>query len=1017
MNNIKPLALLLGFFLLHFTGFAQFQFIENKGQWEQQIDFKTDIKAGAFFIEKNSFSILQHNAEELEKLSGHSHDLAGKENASIGNDAITLHSHAIKVHFEGASAGSLKQPGKILPGYNNYFTGNDKDKWQGNCRLFEEIIYTNVYPGIDVRYYTNAGSIKYDFLVHPGADAGAIKLNYEGADQLAVKNNELHIYTSLGTVKESYPYSYQLVNGERKKIACRYVLKGNTVQFNLQQYDPTALLVIDPTLIFSSFTGSTADNWGNTSAPGPDGSFFSGGIVFANGYPVSAGAFSQTFNGGLNDDGNGPFDIAIFKFSPDGTSRQYATYLGGNGNEQLHSMTCDAQGNLVVFGRTNTPVTTTTTYPATTIVGPCGKFDIVVTKFNAGGTALMGSVRIGGTEDDGINIRGKYTALGVPGQTDGAYDTRRNYGDDNRGDILLDDSNNIYIASSTQSTNFPVSGNPFQPAFGGGGAIIRQDGIILKINPTLSAIGFSTFFGGSGNDACFNLALNKATGNLYVSGATTSTDLPGNKINAISANFLGGATDGFVSIIKADGSSIVKTTYDGTAGNDMIYGLQLDKKGFVYITGTTTGARNVVNAAFSQPGGKQFISKLQPDLSAYLYSTNFGTNASSPNICPLAFYVDKCENVYLSGWGGALNTLKQYPNAGTTGLTTTANALHPATDGNDFYFFILQKNAAAQLYGDFFGQTGGFSDHADGGTNRFDDKGVLYQTICANCTSGTGVFPTTPGVWSPTNLSNGGCNQAAVKINMSSGPAVEAGIRSTAGGIAKDTICTATSLFFTDTVVNAKKYTWNFGDGSAEVTAYAPSNTVTHTFNFPGSIRVRLVAADSLSCNLVDTVYKTITVQDCTGSQFCQSENIYFSSDTTGATYQWQWMRTEYPYYETSFSNINDDGFTFFGATTAILRLKDAPPYWYGYQFRCLVNNTAGTVSTLKFVSYWTGAVNNQWENPGNWSCNKVPDLFTDVYIQSGTPVLNSDTEIRTLTAAAGASVLINPGFNLTIMH
>jgi len=1000
-----------------FSSKAQFQFIENKGQWEKQIDFKTEMKAGAFFIEKNGFTILQHNLEELEKLSGHSHDASAKENTSLGSNAVTLHSHAIKVHFEGASTSSMKQPGKALPGYNNYFTGNDKDKWQGNCRLFEEIIYKDVYPGIDIRYYNNAGNIKYDFLVHPGADAGAIKLNYEGADKLEVKNNELHIYTSLGRFKESYPYSYQLIKGERKKITCRYTLQSSTVQFNLQDYDKTELLVIDPTLIFSSFTGSTADNWGNTATPGPDGSFFSGGVVFATGYPVSAGAFSQTFSGGLNEDANGPYDIAIFKFSSNGTNRLYATYLGGSGNEQLHSMTCDAQGNLVVFGRTNSTAFTGIAYPVTASVGSGGKYDIVVTKFNAGGTALTGSIRIGGSEDDGINIRGRYVPLGVPGQADGAYDTRRNYGDDGRGDILLDNNNNIYIASSTQSSNFPVSGTSIQTTFGGGGTVIRQDGIILKINSTLSAINFSTFFGGSGNDACFNLALNNTTGNLYISGATTSTDLPGNKINAISATNSGGATDGFVTIIKADGSSIVKTTYDGTAGNDMIYGMQLDKKGFVYITGTTTGARNVVNAAFSQTGGKQFISKLQPDLSAYVYSTNFGTNASSPNICPLAFFVDKCENVYLSGWGGALNTSKQYPNVGTTGLTTTSNALHPTTDGNDFYFFGLQRNAAAQLYGDFFGQTGGFTDHADGGTSRFDDNGVLYQTICANCGSGTVVFPTTPGVWAPTNLSNGNCNQAAVKISMSSGPAVEAGIKSSANGIAKDTICTSASLLFTDTVANARKYTWDFGDGSAAITFNPPPNVITHAFNFPGSFRVKLVAADSLSCNLTDTAYKTITVQDCSGSQFCQSENIYITADTTGTTYQWQWMRTEYPYYETSFSNISNDGFTFFGVTTATLRIRDVPPYWYGYKFRCLVNNNGGTVSELKFVSYWTGAINNQWENPGNWSCNKVPDLFTDVFIKSGAPVLNSNTEIRSLTAATGASVIVNPGFNLTIMH
>src|SRR6185436_4246525 len=129
---------------------------------------------------------------------------------------------------------------------------------------------------------------------------------------------------------------------------CRYsITGGNTVKFDIKNYDRDATLVIDPTLIFSTFTGSTADNYGFTATPGPDGSLFSGSIVFGQGFPVTPGAYQTTFGGGSNR----PIDIGIMKFSPTGNARRYATYIGGNGNDFPHSLFSDPQGNLVVMGR------------------------------------------------------------------------------------------------------------------------------------------------------------------------------------------------------------------------------------------------------------------------------------------------------------------------------------------------------------------------------------------------------------------------------------------------------------------------------------------------------------------------------------------------------------------------------------------------------------------------------------------------------------------------------------------
>jgi len=864
------------------SSYAQLQFIENKGQWNKAVVFKSDISTGSFFLEKKGFTVLLHSPTDLlnfeETMHGNNVAVSVPSNSGTGTTSfvigdpsstttpqpstpppssikpLTIHSHAYKVNFVGASDSVEIIPEKPVSSYNNYFIGNDTTQWQSNCKIYQAITYKNIYPNIDVHYYTNAGTLKYDIIIRPGGNVNDIVMKYDGVDGIQVKNKELLVTTSVGETKELYPYTYQLQGDERVTLDCKYEVKDSTVTFKIKNHAEGSTIVIDPTLIFSGFTGSGSDNWGYTATPGPDGSFFAGGIVFGNAFPVSTGAFQQTFNGGVDDDRIGlGYDISIIKFSTGGNLRLYGTYLGGNGNEQPHSMICDAQGNLVITGRSSS--TNFPTKPATNSTYASSGYDITVTKFTSDGTGIIGSIKIGGSNDDGVNIRSKYVTPG------GADAIRRNYGDDARSEVILDGNNNIILASCSQSTNFPIINSTIQPSFNAGrqGGTIAQDGIIAKFAPDLSSVIFSTYFGGSGDDACFSASLNPLTGNIYIGGSTTSTDLPGDTTNVIGSKYFGGLTDGYVTEVKPDGSAIIKTTYLGTGGNDMLYGIQFDKEGFPYVMGSTTGDWPVINANFSNSGSKQFIAKLQPDLSAYVYSTVFGTKSTIPNISPVAFLVDRCENVYVSGWGGSFDNGDGYPSAGTIGMTVTSNATQKTTDGNDFYFFVLEKNANSQLLGSFFGQQGGFADHVDGGTSRFDANGIIYQAICANCYGGS-TFPVTPGVWASKNgTGTQGCNEAAVKIAMNFA-GLGAGIRTVANGLLDDSVgCLPFAVQFTDTVAAAKKYIWNYGDGSPIDTSIT-NGVTTHTFTSSGSFRVMLIAEDSNKCNIRDTVYKEITV-------------------------------------------------------------------------------------------------------------------------------------------------------------
>ncbi|MBS1574873.1 MAG: PKD domain-containing protein [Bacteroidetes bacterium] len=825
------------------------EFIENKGQWDKKVKFQGSVPSGSFFVrEGGGFTVLQHNTDDLEAIHNLVH---GKTKGAVSGrmaNNFSLRSHAFHVDFVGASSRVEIIADKPLDTYNNYFIGNDPSKWVNRCKIYQGITVKNVYPNVDIRYYTQGGSLKYDIIANPGADINKIALRYDGVDKLEIDKKELSVSTSVGRVKELAPYTFQFNAKGKKDLDCRYVIKDNTVRFNVKNYDRNSTIVIDPTVVFISFSGSSANNWGYTATYGPDGSMFGGGIVFSEGFPTSTGAFQQHFQGGVGDpvEGEGPFDIGIIKLSPDGRNRIYATYIGGSkGDEQPHSLVVDGNGNLIMAGRSNSDDYPTT---GTGVLGVGGGHDIVVTKLDPSGGILLGSKRIGGEGEDGVNISTERTEKSL----------QLNYGDDGRSEVILDNAGNIYVASCTRSRKFPVKGG-FKNTMTDNGD--EQDGVVIKLLPDVSDFVFSTYLGGNKNDAAYVLSLSPS-GNIYVGGATESDqNFPGMTASGTigSANF--GAIDGFITILSNNGA-LVKSTYVGTDQRDAVYGLKFDRLGFPYIMGQTYGDWPHINAPYYDAGAKQFIAKLQPDLSAYVYSTIFGKNALVPSISPVAFLVDRCENVYVSGWGGPPSG---FASSGTTGLPVTPDAFQSSSiDNQDFYFFVLKKNATAQLYGSFLGENNSkFPDHVDGGTSRFDQNGIIYQGICGNCVplanGSKPRFPTTPGVWAPTNGSRF-CNLAMVKISFNLA-GVGAGIQASIDGVPRDTAgCVPLTVDFKDTVANAKTYEWTFGDGSPTVITTLPN--ISHTYTAIGTYTVMLVSVDSNTCNMRDTVFTHIRAGD-----------------------------------------------------------------------------------------------------------------------------------------------------------
>ncbi|MBC9930714.1 PKD domain-containing protein [Chitinophaga qingshengii] len=874
------------------TNFTPLNFIENKGQWDPQVLYKSDVGTADIWLRKTGFTFMLYSKEDMHDLyeSMHGHGEARDsgiiyvpKNSTAGKSAITavngekppprpampnVRGHAYQVNFIGANENPEIIPEKAQESTTNYFIGNDKSKWASGVKSYQGLVYKSIYPGIDAHVYSDASQLKYDLIVAAGANPDKIQLSYEGATGMEIKKGQLLVHTTVGDVIEQLPYAYQYVNNQRVTVKVSYRLNGNKVGFKISgDYDPAYPLVIDPVYVFSTVSGSRADNWGFTATYDDAGNFYGGGIVFNNGYPATPGAYKTAFNGGT-------FDIAISKFNPNGTRLIYATYIGGSGQEQPHSLFVDKQGNLVISGRTNSG-----DYPYDKVEGKQGGWDIVVTKLNATGSGLIGSLVIGGSADDGVNMRENRTA--------GDWVLLRNYGDDARSEVVIDDAGYIYVAGCTRSSDFPVVGTVFQPTFGG-----LQDGVVMKINPMCQGLVWSSFLGGSSEDAAYVIALNKLN-TLYVAGGTASSNFtvtPG----AIYPAYRGGVCDGFITHIANDGSKILQSTFLGSddPSADQVYGIQLDKNGFLYAMGTTEGTWPIklLNPGDYNDNSLQYIVKLQPDLSAFVYSTTFGRRrqlAPTPSISPTAFLVDRCENVYVSGWGGGINNSLHYPNSGTFGLPAK-NPIQSSTDGMDFYFFVLQRDATAQLFGSWFGGNGLY-EHVDGGTSRFDRNGVIYQGICAWCNvSNSGAkprYPTTPGAYSSTPPPS--CNYGALKIAFNLD-----GVRAGAKTLSRrSNFCVPSDITFVDTTrIPAQSYKWDFGDGSPVVQG-PKLDTVTHTFTKLGTYTVMLVKFDNASCNGSDTAYVVVKLGDneakfdfdAIRQQPCQDLAYIFTSNATPA--------------------------------------------------------------------------------------------------------------------------------------
>ncbi len=851
---------------------------ENKGQWAEQVLFQSRSQGNNIWVQQHGFIY------DIRDYSGIRKTHAG---GKVDSTSAYFKGVLAGVELLGSNKVTAIEKSKPLSYYYNYFMGNKQKNWSSNVKSYQEVSLNEIYSGIDLKLFDEEARFKYEFWCAPGSDYKIIQLKMKGFEKISLqKNGDLVLSTPLGDIIEKKPVAFELLNGKLKEISCDFMVKNDVISFKLGNYNPSATLIIDPVLIFATYSGSITDNFGMTATYGYDGTVYSGGTIYGNSYPTPDPlAFNVTSNFTSVYNGVSTTDVFVSKYTADGTTMLWTGFLGGGdifqGTETAHSLICDFSNNVYVFGITSSldfPTTASalqTTHAGGSNInvsyngayfGSAGT-DIYVAKISANGHTLMSSTYVGGTANDGINYKitsGNYSSAA-------AYDSlSTNYGDQFRGEIMIDSVGNCIVASCTRSSNFPTA-NAFQSTLGG-----QADGVIFKLNASMTSMQFGSYFGGANNDACYSVKIDSSQ-NIVFSGGTSSSDLPGTA-GGLNPSYLGGKTDGFVGKLTPNGQTLLQSTYIGSSGYDQAFFVEINRNDEIFILGQTIGGSYPVVNASSYPNSTQFITKLNPSLTSIVNSFLFGNGNQNINISPAAFMVDICGNMYVSGWGGSVLA----GGIPLTGMPVSSDAFMPSPANNfDFYLFVYKRDFSGLLYGSYLGGNQA-QEHVDGGTSRFDKNGIVYQSVCGGC-GGFSDFPTTPGAWSNQNLAANRCNNLVFKFDFELLPHAEFTTNDLLG-------CEDYTVTLNNTSSTSDSYEWDFGNGQTSSTEFSPVVTYTN----PGIYSIMLKVTDSV-CLLTDSLQITITVlpdvQLSTSNDtiLCSTMPLSFTANSQGTASYFVW--------------------------------------------------------------------------------------------------------------------------------
>jgi hypothetical protein len=537
-------------------------------------------------------------------------------------------------NFEGL--GPLNSPVHYLLG--------DSESWHRDVPMYTRLEYRNVYPGIDVEFYGDPlGRLEYNLILHSQADPAQIRLRFEGPDRVQTdRNGDVVLRAQEGEWRHTKPKVYQVQNGARREVSGRFAARGpDEAGFDLQGYDPSLQLVIDPVLIYSTYLGGSGEDAATSVAVDIAGNAYFTGWTESLNFPETTGARLGAPYG---------IDVYVAKLTPAG-GLAYLTYIGGSGQDQALGIAVDGSGSAVIAGSTYS-----TNFPMLNAAQPAlgGGQDAFVTKLNPAGNGLVFSTYLGGSGADNANA------------------------------VALDPQGSIYVAGGTASANFPAA-NGLQLQNGGG-----QDAFLAKFS-SLGARIYSTYLGGVGNDVATAVA-SDVFGDAYITGSTYSPNFP--VASAFQAK-LGGGQDAFAAKIGPAGNSLLYSTYIGGSGGtvgapETGNGIAVDSTGCAYIAGATSST-NFPTANPLQPAlaGSEdaFVVKLSASGSALAYSTYLG--GSSFDI-GTGIAIDNNSRAYITGYTASTDfpTVGAVQNSNPGGYAVFVARVNSAGTGLEMATFV-----------------------------------------------------------------------------------------------------------------------------------------------------------------------------------------------------------------------------------------------------------------------------------------------------------------------------------------
>ena len=583
---------------------ASLAFVPNVGQYAAPVTFRAENGDAIVWVAGNEvfyeFIEPAEGTPPPDDLSRYGYYPAG--------EAARFTYRLVRVSFAGANPAPAVVGREPMPGLRHYLVGADPADWRTHVPQFGAVAFEDLYDGIDLVYRAAGNALEYDFHIDPHADPSRIRIAVQGAERTVIAaDGRLVIETDGGRIEEYAPVVYQLSGSSRLAVPAQFVILGdNTFGFRLPAgYNPDLPLVIDPVVEYSTMLGGASNDYCRSLAIDADGNAYAAGYTSSVDFPVKA-AYDGSYNGG----GTFGYDMVVTKISPLGDSLIYSTFISGaTGDDRAYGVAVNGAGEACAVGQTSS-----SDFPVVSASqgALAGGDDAALLRLSASGDALLMASYLGGTASDVAN------------------------------GVAVDNSGNLYVVGRTESSDFPLSGSPFDNVFGG-----TQEAFLGKFSPTGPRV-YSTFLGGSANDAALATAVN-GTGEAFVTGYTLSTDFP--VLSAYDATNAGGSSAGdvFVTRFNAAGSGLVYSTFLGGAADDAGLAIALDSADNAFVTGYTLSTDFPVVAPFDATHNAYldaFASKLGPSGNSLAYSTYLG---GSGNDLGAGIDVDYLGFAYVTG--------------------------------------------------------------------------------------------------------------------------------------------------------------------------------------------------------------------------------------------------------------------------------------------------------------------------------------------------------------------------------